>query len=439
MITKDQKELAQWAMETALKNGCQACKVTMNTGSQSSYEVRDTKLDNLLQSEESQLSIQLYVDGRYGRISTNRIYKNELEKFIKEGIVSVRFLAEDKARTLPNPKLFFKGSEAFLNLFDEKFDTINPDEKLKLAHQSAAEIYGTHEMLNSVSSKYSDGTNFTYIITSNGFENERAKSYYGLSVSASVKGSGDARPQGDWSEHSMYWNELKKTDIGHIALKRALRKLGSKKIASGIYTMLVDNIEVANLLSPLISAIDGSSIQQKDSFLLDKIDERVISDKITLIDNPIQPKTIGAKCFDNEGIALKKRTLFDKGVLKTYLIDTYIANKMNWEANSADISILQFELGNRNKEEIISKLDKAIFVTGFNGGNSNSSTGDFSYGIEGFLIEKGEIKQPISEMNITGNILTLWSNLIEVGNDPRLSSSWQMPSLLFNNVDFSGL
>jgi PmbA protein len=237
----------------------------------------------------------------------------------------------------------------------------------------------------------------------------------------------------------MYWNELKKTDIGHIALKRALRKLGSKKIASGIYTMLVDNIEVANLLSPLISAIDGSSIQQKDSFLLDKIDERVISDKITLIDNPIQPKIIGAKCFDNEGIALKKRTLFDKGVLKTYLIDTYIANKMNWEANSADISILQFELGNRNKEEIISKLDKAIFVTGFNGGNSNSSTGDFSYGIEGFLIEKGEIKQPISEMNITGNILTLWSNLIEVGNDPRLSSSWQMPSLLFNNVDFSGL
>lgn len=85
-------------------------------------------------------------------------------------------------------------------------------------------------------------------------------------------------------------------------------------------------------------------------------------------------------------------------------------------------------------------MERGIWVTGFNGGNTNSTTGDFSFGIEGFLIEKGIPVQPISEMNITGNILDLWMHLIEIGNDPLFSSSSrQIPSLLFDKVSFSGL
>jgi PmbA protein len=95
--------------------------------------------------------------------------------------------------------------------------------------------------------------------------------------------------------------------------------------------------------------------------------------------------------------------------------------------------------GSQNAEGLTTAVDKGIFVTGFNGGNCNPTTGDFSYGIEGFLIEKGKITQPVNEMNITGNMLALWSNLVETGNDARQSSSWRIPSLLFDNVDFSGM
>ena len=95
--------------------------------------------------------------------------------------------------------------------------------------------------------------------------------------------------------------------------------------------------------------------------------------------------------------------------------------------------------GDKDENGLIASLNKGILVTGFNGGNNNSTTGDFSYGIEGFLIENGKLTQPISEMNITGNLVTLWNNLLEVGNDPRQSSSWKIPSLLFDGVDFSGL
>ena len=78
------------------------------------------------------------------------------------------------------------------------------------------------------------------------------------------------------------------------------------------------------------------------------------------------------------------------------------------------------------------------YETGFNGGNSNSTTGDFSFGIEGFLIEKGVVVKPLNEMNITGNLLTIFNNIIETGNDPRTSSNFRIPSMLFDAVNFSG-
>lgn len=88
---------------------------------------------------------------------------------------------------------------------------------------------------------------------------------------------------------------------------------------------------------------------------------------------------------------------------------------------------------------MIAAVRKGIWITGFNGGNCNSATGDFSYGIEGFLIENGEVVHPVSEMNITGNMIHLWNQLVEVGNDPRTTSCWQLPSLHFEGIDFNGL
>ncbi|MBP1639417.1 MAG: putative modulator of gyrase [Bacteroidetes bacterium] len=439
MIKKEQKELARWAMQYALKKGCQECRVGIFSGSESSFEVRDTQLDKLQQAEENQMVLYLFVDGRYGAISTNRMDRRELEKFIADGVTSVRFLAEDPARKLPDPSLYFSGSEASLELYDPKFQSVSADEKLKLAKSAATEIYGSDSRIISVSSAYGDTENFAYIVASNGFEGESATSSFGVSVSVSVKGDGDARPESYWYDESLTWEGLQKQGVGKKALERALRKMGQSKIQSGKYQMLVENMAVRTLLSPLISAINGSSIQQKNSFLLDKIGQKVVADKITLVDNPLLPKALGAKCFDREGIATKKRNVFEHGVLQTYFIDSYIANKLNVEPTTGSPSVLYFDKGNYSQQELIGKMLKGILVTGFNGGNCNSSTGNFSYGIEGFLIENGELKQPISEMNITGDMLTLWSNLAEIGNNPLKSSSWQLPTLLFDSVDFSGL
>lgn len=439
MITKEQKELAHWAMQYALKKGCSECRVGIYSGSESSFEVRDLQLDKLQQAEENQMVVYLFVDGRYGAISTNRLERSELGKFIAGGIASVRFLSEDLARKLPDPSLYFAGSETSLELYDTGFQSVATEEKLKLTKAVAAEIYDKDPRIISVSSGYGDNESFAYIVASNGFEGESQTSSYGISASVSVKAEGDARPEAYWYDETITWSALQKNGIGQKALERAIKKFGQRKTSSGTYSMLVDNRAARTLLSPLIGAINGMSIQQKNSFLLDKLNQKVVSDKVTLVDNPLLPKALGAKCFDREGIAAKQRNIFEKGVLKTYYIDSYIANKLNTAPTTGSPSVLYFEGSSAPQQELLGAISKGILVTGFNGGNCNSSSGDFSYGIEGFLVEHGEVKQPVSEMNITGNMLTLWSTLHAIGNDALLSSAWRLPSLLFDDVDFSGL
>jgi PmbA protein len=232
---------------------------------------------------------------------------------------------------------------------------------------------------------------------------------------------------------------LQKEGIGDVALQRALMKIGQRKIQSGVYPMIVDRNEVRMLLSPMIGALSGNALQQNNSFLIGRQEQKVCSDLMTLNDCPLLPKTIGARCFDREGIVLEPRCVFEKGVLKNYYIDTYIGHKLGVAPTTGATSVLQFGLGQGDREALMKHIGTGVLVTGFNGGNCNSSTGNFSYGIEGFWIERGEIQYPIGEMNITGNMISLWSQLMEVGNDPAFASNWQTPSLLFDAVNFSGL
>ena len=426
-------------MDYALKNGCQEAKVNLYSGSNTSFELRDAKMDRLQQASENGLTIFLYVDGRYGTYSTNRLDKKELETFITNGIESTRYLAKDEARVLPDASRYYKGGKPDLKLLDPKFSSIQPDDKIALAKAVAEEALGRDERIISVGSSYSDGENFGYRLTSNGFEGETKSSWYSLSAEVAIKGEGEARPSAGWYESSLYFDKRVKGDIGRKALERALRKVGQKKVKSGKYTMVVDPLNAGQLLGPLISALYGSALQQRNSFLLNKLNEKVVADKMTLMDEPHLVQASGARYFDSEGVATERRAVFKNGILNTYFIDTYNAKKMGTASTVNSPSILVLQTGKNDLDGLVAEVDKGILITGFNGGNCNSSTGDFSYGIEGFLIENGKLTQPVSEMNVTGNMLALWSSLVETGNDPRLSSSWRIPSLVFEGVDFSGL
>ncbi|MDR1407411.1 MAG: TldD/PmbA family protein [Tannerella sp.] len=439
MIPEKNKKTAQWAMDFALKHGCRAARLHLYHGSNTSFEIRNMKIDRLQQSSESALSIHLFVDGRYGSFSTNRLDRKELEKFIRNGIDSTRYLAEDPARTLPDASLYYRGGDPDLQLYDAQIETVPPDDKVALAMHTCDEIMGQDARIVAAEASYGDGDSFRYMIASNGFEGESSSSYFSLSGSASIKGDGDARPADYWYDSALYYDTLRKKGIGTKALERALQKLGQKKIASARMPMVVDAMNSRRLLTPVVNALYGSAIQQKNSFMLDRLDVKTLGDRMTLTDEPHRTKASGARYFDGEGVATRQMPVFDAGVLKTYYIDTCYANRMATARTVDSPSILIMPRGGSDLEGLIASMDRGILVTGFNGGNCSTTTGDFSYGIEGFLIEKGRRVQPVHEMNITGNMLTLWNRLADVGNDPLSGTSWRIPSLLFEEVNFSGV
>ena len=223
MITDENKKLAQWAMDYALKNGCQAAKVLLYSSSNTSFELRDAKMDRLQQASEGGLSLSLYVDGRYGSISTNRLNRKELETFIKNGIDSTRYLAKDEARVLADPSRYYKGGKPDLKLYDAKFASLNPDDKIEMAKAVAEEALGKDERIISVGSSYGDGEDFAYHLISNGFEGETKSTWYSLSADITIRGEGEARPSAYWYESSLYMNDLIKKGIGQKALERVLR------------------------------------------------------------------------------------------------------------------------------------------------------------------------------------------------------------------------
>lgn len=443
---KFEVEAAQRALDMVMKQGAQACRITMNYGIQNSFSALDGKLENLQNANDRNLYIQIISNGRYGAYSTNRLNSEELEKFITQAMHTTSYLAPDSCRTLPPKELCWFGTDDALEQYDPYIMEMPPQKKKEIAFEVMEEIYGKNKKIVSVNTEYGDMLEYQYMIDSQGFEGDSLQSNFTVSAECSVKGRGNARSEGWWYESSLHYKDFNPAGCGDKALERALEKLGPKDMEGGRMNMIVDNTCSSRLISPIFQALNGSNIQQRNSFLIDKKGEKVFSDKFTLTDNPHWAGMSGSRYFDGDGIATRPMDIIRNGVVETYFINTYSANKMGCAPTVESASVPHFslegfpqELRNLTYRDMIKIMGDGILVTGFNGGNCNGLTGDFSYGIEGFRFEGGEILFPVREMNISGNIVSLWRNFAMAGNDARTCSRWLIPSLAFENVEFTGI
>ena len=438
MNTNEKYNLANLIVEHALKSGAEQVSVNIYDNRSTNIEIRDQKTDSLKESNQSGLRISLFVDKKYSSHSTNRLKQAELFKFVDEAIIATRYLAEDEFRSLPDPELYYKGGGTDLKTFDSKLDSIDAKVKIDIANNALNEAYKKDERIISVSSYYSDNISNSVMVTSNGFKGDTGNSSISLTVSVSVK-SDSGRPSDYCYENSLFFDKLKTTDIGKKALERTLNKIGPKKIASGKYQVIIENRVAGRICSPVFQALQGSSLYQKQSFLIGKENKPIGSPLLTVTDDPFIPSGFGSRLFDEEGLAAVKRPVIEEGVLKSYYIDDYYGKKLGMKATSGSSSNVIFNKGTRPLNDMLGSMKKGVFITGFIGGNCNGSTGDFSYGIEGFLIENGKIVQPVNEMNIAGNMNQFWFNLKELGNDILENQSFRTPSMQFENIDLSGL
>lgn len=427
-----EKKIAEYALEYALEKGCQQARALLSMGEENEIEVRDGKIDRLHHSEGCQLSLGLFVDGSYSSISTNRLERDELERFIDKGIIGTRFLEKDPYRSLPKKELYYRGEMCDFGLYDMGFGDVDMDDMIGVAKSIYAEI--EDDRVVSAMVAVCDMKTYEYLIDSNGFAGEMRRTLFLSTSQVSVKGDGDERPEDFCYTNAQHWWRLRKEGVGLEALQNAVGKIGASRTESGVYDVVVDRRVASQLVNPLISAIRGESLHMKSSFLLDKKGEKIASDRLTIIDNPRQFDKAGARLYDNDGIAVVGLPIVEDGVLKNYIISEYMSKKMGVEMTQGNTTVMDFGQGDVDTVGLIRAMGRGLYITGFNGGNCNGTTGDFSYGIEGYLVENGVMVKPINEMLMTGNMLDLWQKLVDTSNDPLGYTTRRVPSLMFEGV-----
>ena len=439
-MNKQMRDLAEWSIERAKAAGADDCRVGIGGSRFVEISYRQRKPENIKEASSKGLSIEIYVNNRYSSQSTSDLRQDALKDFISNAVKTTKLLAEDPYRTLPDPKYYEGRADIDLGTKDADYENFTPESR----HAIVREIEDTclskgGEKVISVTAGESDSYGESVTLTSNGFEGYREYTRYSAGAEITVQDEGDRRPNGYNYISCINRKDLPSTEeIGAVAVKRTMDLLGGKKINTETLPVIIENRVVPNMLSNLLSPMSGGSIQQKQSFLADKKEQKIASENLTIIDDPFIVGGLGSRLYDGDGFATKKRVLIESGVLKEFLINWYYSRKLDWEPTSGSTTNLIIPPGTRSVDEIMKDLGRGVLITGFIGGNSNSTTGDSSVGIIGHLFENGERTQAIAEMNIADNHLKFWNKLIEVANDPWIYSSARTPSLVFEDIVVSG-
>ena len=445
LITPEEIALARHCLQYAQEQGAAKVRITLTKSLLNLVGLLNGEVDKTAHALDRSMQFQLFADGRFGSFSSNRLEKDGLEEFLREAIGTVRMLQEDPLRDLPDPQRLVRDavSGRELGLYDESYAALTAEKRREMALGSMAwpEKAQLEDGFTLIAEEgeYSDSVFDSLTLDSQGLCARHTETSFEIGYEATVEDAEGRHFSSYWWDASPTLQGLSLEGCARTAIRRAAEQMGPKGIPGGAYTLIVDRECAAKLVTPVLNALGGSSLQQKNSFLLDSIGKRLFPKGFSIWDKPRTPGDSGCRLFDSEGVATRERPIIEDGVVKTYFLNTYMARKMGMEPTIEDatrVKVLPFG-GCTTQEDILRKVQDGILVTGFNGGNSNPATGNFSYGIEGFLIRDGKRVHPVREMLITGSFLTLWGNLVAAAEDARPCAAKLIPTLAFANVDVS--
>ena len=444
-LTAEEIALARASLDFALANGAQKVRVTLNKSLMELFGMLNGELDKVTHALDRSLQFSLFVDGRFGGFSTNRLERKEVETFLLNAIDTVRTLEPDPARDLPDPERTAKdaGTGNELDLYDPVYESLTAEKRREMAIGTTAwprkaELEKGF-VLVSEEGEYSDSVFDSVVLDSNGLFARHTETSFEIGYEVTVEDV-------DGNRFSSYWWDATPrletilpslASCSETAIRRAAAQIGPQDHPGGKCSIVVDRECASKFLTPVLNALNGYSVQQKNTFLLDKVGQRVFSERLTVLDCPRSRGETGSRLYDSEGVATSEFPIIDKGVPTRYFINTYIAGKTGMTPTIEDATrpkVMPWG-GCKTRDDVLRKVGKGIFITGFNGGNSNTTTGDFSYGIEGFAFEDGRITHPVREMLVTGNFFDLWNNLLLAADDARLCMSKLIPTLAFGNTD----
>jgi len=438
-FSQDQlREIAQDVLRYAREGGASASDVDVTEGWGHSVTVRQREIDTLEYNRDKGVSITVYLGQRRGHASTSDFSASALQDTVKAALSIARFTAEDPAAGLPDEATLAREPRE-LSLY-HPWD-VEVTDSIELARRcEAAGLAVSDEIANSEGASVSTQQSQFVMANSLGFCEGFSASRHSLGCSL-IAGRGDEMQRDDWWVSKRNAGDLPDVEaVGDYAARRALARLGSRKLPTCEAPVLFEAPLASGLLGHFVSAASGGALYRRSSFLLDQLGEQIFSKNVTLVDDPFLAQGLGSGWFDDEGVATQKRTVVDQGVLKGWFLSTYSARKLGLTStgNSGGSHNLLLQPGKEDFQALLRRMGRGLLVTELLGQGVNYVTGDYSRGAAGFWVEDGQIAYPVEEITIAGNLRDMFRNIEACGSDLLVRGGKICGSVLIGNMTIAG-
>lgn len=446
---KNTKDFAVSIVSATMRKGATAVEVFILEDSEFSVGVRLGQIEKLKESSSQYLGLRVIWEGRQAILSTSDFSQDAVDRLILEAVELAQLTSVDDQLCLPNPEDFAKDWPD-LSLYDSEIATMSPEKKIELALAVEAAAKNTDpRIINFDSGGFESTCNSLIMANSLGFVGSYETTACALATVPIATENGKMQ-QDYYFDSKSKIRDLKSAEfIGKQAAQRALRKLGARKVKTQQVPIVFDQRVASSLLGDIFQAISGDSIVKKSSFLVGKLEEKIASDFLTIIDDGRMISGLGSRPFDSDGIPTQKTVVIEKGILNSYLLNTYTAHKLKLKSTanagrgpngqpSVTCNNFFIQPGKFSQKEIISSVKNGFFVTDLLGFGVNIVTGDYSRGASGIWIENGELTYPVEEVTIAGNLKEMLKQIEMIGSDLDFRDRVSAPTLKIEQMTVSG-
>lgn len=436
------RDRAAMLVEAAKRAGAEASDAVVAVSRATGVEIRNGKLEETEGSENAAFTLRAFIGNRSASVSANST--SDPTDLAERCVAMARVAPEDPYAGLADPDMLANDIPD-LDLYD---DTEPAFDEMRALAQACEEAALTVEGVTK-SSGASCGRSLggTVLATSTGFTGSYRASRFSLSVSV-VAGDGNGMERDYDFDSCRHFADLRKPEeIGVEAGRRAVGRTGARQMKTGAATVIFEPRVARGLVSHLASAANGGSVARKTSFLRENLGERLFRKNVSITDEPHLPRGVASRPFDAEGIAPDDLWLVKDGVLQNWLLDSATAKQLDMRTNaranragsgtSPGSTNLTMLAGERSPEEMIADTKYGILVTELIGQGVSLVTGDYSRGASGFLIENGEVKHPVSEITIAGNLRDMFARL-EPADDLEKRFGTNAPAIAIESMTIAG-
>ncbi len=439
-------ELLHDIVSAALRSGADAAEAVRAERRTLSLGVRGGALEEVEREESRDLGLRVFVGRRQATVSSSDLSPETRDRLVERAVAMARLAPEDPYAGLAPEDRLARRPHTDLDLFDPAERSAEALEAAAREAESAALATPGVSISEGGSASWSAGD--WRLVTSHGFDGAHRGSSFSLGVGVIAAKDG-AKERGGEYRTVRHLSDLPDAEaIGAEAGRRAVARLGARKIASTTAPVIFENRLAAQLISPFLQAMSGPAVARGVSFLKDRLGQKALSGTVTLVDDPLRPRGLGSTPFDDEGVAVRRRELISAGVINGWLLNTASAAQLGMEttghasrglAGPPGVSghNLHVEPGERNLAGLMADAGTGLLVTSMFGPSLNPNTGDWSAGVSGFWFEDGQIAWPVSEITVAGNLLDLGARIV-VGADLEFRGSFNSPSLLIDAVAIAG-